>query len=193
LRRVCVFCGSSLGRDGRYRAAAESLARVLLARRIGLVFGGGSVGLMGVVADAVLAGGGSVTGVIPHGLAVREVAHARLPDLRVVPTMHARKALMAELSDGFVALPGGYGTLEELLEVVTWGQLGIHGKPTGVLDVDGYYEPLVALFDRAVAEGFVSPENRGLVLVDENADALLDRMAAYRAPARRAWVTPEEA
>jgi uncharacterized protein (TIGR00730 family) len=107
--------------------------------------------------------------------------------------MHARKALMAELSDGFVALPGGYGTLEELLEVVTWGQLGIHGKPTGVLDVDGYYEPLVALFDRAVAEGFVSPENRGLVLVDENADALLDRMAAYRAPARRAWVTPEEA
>jgi uncharacterized protein (TIGR00730 family) len=181
-----------VGRGGRYRAAAESLARVLLARGIGLVFGGGSVGLMGVVADAMLAGGGSVTGVIPHGLAVREVAHTRLADLRVVPSMHARKALMAELSDGFVALPGGYGTFEELLEVMTWAQLGIHAKPIGVLDVDGYYEPLVALFDRAVEEGFVSPENRGLVLVDEDADMLLDRMAAWRAPARRAWVAPDE-
>jgi uncharacterized protein (TIGR00730 family) len=192
VERVGVFCGSSLGRGGRYRAAAEALARALLARGIGLVFGGGSVGLMGVVADAVLAGGGAVTGVIPHGLVVREVAHRGLADMRVVPSMHARKALMAELSDGFVALPGGYGTLEELLEVVTWGQLGIHRKPVGILDVDGYFEPLIALFDRAVREGFVPPENRGLVLVDGAPEALLDRMAAYRGPAVRAWVTPEE-
>jgi uncharacterized protein (TIGR00730 family) len=193
LRRVCVFCGSAVGRSPRYREAAEALARGLLTRAIGLVFGGGSVGLMGVMADAVLAGGGAVTGVIPHGLAVREVAHRHLADMRVVPSMHARKALMAELSDGFVALPGGYGTLEELLEIVTWAQLGIHAKPVGILDVDGYYEPLVALFDRAVREGFVSPENRGLVLVDDDPDRLLVRMAAYRGPAVRSWVTPEEA
>jgi uncharacterized protein (TIGR00730 family) len=193
LRRVCIFCGSSVGRGPRYREAAESLARVFLQRGIGLVFGGGSVGLMGVVADAMLAGGGSVTGVIPHGLAVREVAHRGLRDMRVVPSMHARKALMAELSEGFVALPGGYGTFEELLEIVTWAQLGIHGKPMGILDVDGYFEPLIALFDRAVREGFVSPENRGLVLVEDTPEKLLDRMEAHRAAPRRAWVTPEEA
>jgi uncharacterized protein (TIGR00730 family) len=148
---------------------------------------------MGVVADAMLAGGGSVTGVIPDGLAVREVAHRGLREMRVVPSMHARKALMAELSDGFVALPGGYGTFEELLEIVTWAQLGIHGKPMGILDVDGYFEPLIALFDRAVREGFVSPENRGLVLVEDTPEKLLDRMEAHRPAPRRAWVTPEEA
>jgi uncharacterized protein (TIGR00730 family) len=145
VRRVCVFCGSSTGRDPRYAEQASALARELVSRGIGLVFGGGSVGLMGVDADAVLAGGAAVTGVIPRGLAARELAHRGVADMRVVPTMHARKALMAELADAFVALPGGIGTFEELLEIATWGQLGLHAKPIGVLNVAGYYDPLVAL------------------------------------------------
>jgi uncharacterized protein (TIGR00730 family) len=142
VRRVCVFCGSSPGHDPRYAASAAALARELVSRGIGVVFGGGSIGLMGVLADQALAGGGSVTGVIPHGLAARELAHRGVADMRVVPTMHARKALMAELADGFVALPGGIGTLDELFEIVTWSQLGIHRKPIGVLNVAGYYDPL---------------------------------------------------
>jgi len=191
VRRVCVFCGSSPGRDARYAAAAADLARGLVARGIGVVFGGGSVGLMGVLADRVLSGGGRLTGVIPHGLAARELAHRGVPDMRVVPTMHARKALMAELADGFVALPGGTGTLEELFEIVTWGQLGIHHKPVGVLNVAGYYDPLVALLEHAAAEGFV-PGGR-LVLVDVDAERLLDRMASHEPPVGPAWITPEEA
>ncbi|HUL79451.1 MAG TPA: TIGR00730 family Rossman fold protein, partial [Vicinamibacteria bacterium] len=191
VRRVCVFCGSSPGRDARYAAAAADLARGLVARGIGVVFGGGSVGLMGVLADRVLSGGGRLTGVIPHGLAARELAHRGVPDMRVVPTMHARKALMAELADGFVALPGGTGTLEELFEIVTWGQLGIHHKPVGVLNVAGYYDPLVALLEHAAAEGFV-PGGR-LVLVDVDAERLLDRMASHEPSVGPAWITPEEA
>jgi uncharacterized protein (TIGR00730 family) len=193
VRRVCVFCGSSPGRDPRYAGAAADLARALVARGIGVVFGGGSVGLMGVLADQVLASGGQVTGVIPHGLAARELAHRGVPDMRVVPTMHARKALMARLADGFVALPGGMGTLEELFEIVTWGQLGIHRKPVGVLNVAAYYDPLVAVLDRAVAEGFVSAANGRLILVDDDAERLLDRMAGQEPPAGPAWITPEEA
>ena len=193
MRRVCVFCGSSAGRDPRYAAQAKALARELAARGIGVVFGGGSVGLMGVLADHALAAGGRVTGVIPHGLAARELAHRGVADMRVVPTMHARKALMAELADGFVALPGGIGTLEELLEIATWVQLGIHRKPVGVLNVGGYYDPLVALLDHAADAGFVSGPNRRLFVVDDDPARLLDRLAAHVAPPGPAWITPEEA
>jgi len=192
VRRVCVFCGSSAGCDPRYAEQAAALARELVSRGMGVVFGGGSVGLMGVLADELLASGGAVTGVIPHGLAARELAHRGVADMRVVPTMHARKALMAELADGFVALPGGMGTLEELFEIVTWSQLGIHRKPIGVLNVAGYYDPLVALLDHAVAGGFVPPQSRGLVIVDEEPARLLDRMAAHEPPPGPAWITPEE-
>jgi uncharacterized protein (TIGR00730 family) len=193
VRRVCVFCGSSPGRDTRYVAAARELARALVARGQGLVFGGGSVGLMGVLADALLAAGGQALGVIPHGLVAREIAHRSLTEMRVVPSMHARKALMAELSDAFVALPGGFGTFEELLEMVTWAQLGIHGKPIGLLNVAGYYDSLIALVDHAVREGFVPPGNRGLILVDGEPGPLLERLSAYQSPARPEWITPGEA
>ncbi len=193
MKRVCVFCGSSPGRDPRYRDAASRLARTLVARRLGLVFGGGSVGLMGVLADAVLGAGGEAIGVIPHGLAAREVAHRGLRDLRVVPSMHARKSLMAELSDAFLALPGGFGTFEELFEVITWAQLGIHRKPIGLLNAGGYYDGLIGFLDHAVAEGFVSVENRGLVQVADTPEALLDRLAAHRQGAGPEWITPEEA
>jgi hypothetical protein len=192
VRRVCVFCGSSLGRDPRYAEQARALAREVVSRGMGVVFGGGSVGLMGVLADETLAGGGALTGVIPHGLAARELAHRGVADMRVVPTMHARKALMAELADGFVALPGGIGTLEELFEIVTWSQLGIHRKPVGVLNVAGYYDPLVALLEHAVAGGFVPAQSRDLVIVDEEAKRLLDRMSAHEPPPGPVWITPEE-
>jgi uncharacterized protein (TIGR00730 family) len=192
VRRVCVFCGSSLGRDPRHADEARALARELVSRGIGLVFGGGSVGLMGVVADEVLAAGGAVTGVIPHGLAARELAHRGVVDMRIVPTMHARKALMADLADGFVALPGGIGTLEELFEIVTWSQLGIHRKPVGVLNVAGYYDPLVALLDHAVAGGFVPARSRDLVIVDEQPSRLLDRLSTHEPPPGPVWITPEE-
>jgi uncharacterized protein (TIGR00730 family) len=193
VRRVCVFCGSSPGRDPRYVAAAREMALALVARGEGLVFGGGSVGLMGVLADALLAAGGQALGVIPHGLVAREIAHRSLTEMRVVPSMHARKALMAELSDAFVALPGGFGTFEELLEMVTWAQLGIHGKPIGLLNVAGYYDSLIALVDHAVREGFVPPGNRGLILVDGEPGPLLERLSAYQSPARPEWITPGEA
>jgi hypothetical protein len=192
VRRVCVFCGSSLGRDARYAEQTRALAREIVSRGIGVVFGGGSVGLMGVLADEALAGGGALTGVIPHGLAARELAHRGVADMRVVPTMHARKALMAELADGFVALPGGIGTLEELFEIVTWSQLGIHRKPVGVLNVAGYYDPLVALLDHVVAGGFVPARSRDLVIVDEEPSRLLDRMSAHEPPPGPVWITPEE-
>jgi uncharacterized protein (TIGR00730 family) len=192
VRRVCVFCGSSAGRDPLYAAAARELAKALVDRGLGLVFGGSSLGLMGILADAVLAGGGEARGVIPHGLAAREIAHRRLTEMRVVPSMHARKALMAELADAFVALPGGFGTFEELLEMVTWSQLGIHGKPVGLLNVAGYYDPLIALVDHAVTEGFVSPENGSLILVEREPGPLLERLALHRRPPGPEWVSPEE-
>jgi hypothetical protein len=193
MRRVCVFCGSSPGRRGVYAEAARRLGRTLAGRGIGLVYGGASVGLMGAVADAVLdAGGAEVIGVIPEALVRKEVVHSGLPDLRVVGSMHERKALMAELSDGFVALPGGIGTLEELFEVWTWAQLGVHPKPCGLLDVAGFYAPLGAFMDQVVREGFLRPEHRDLLLIDTEPAPLLDRMAAYRPPPLRAWLTPEE-
>ena len=184
LARVCVFCGSQPGRDPRYLEAASRLGGLLARRGVGLVYGGATVGLMGAVADAVLAAGGEVDGVIPTGLAEKEIAHLRLTRLHTVETMHERKALMARLADGFVTLPGGTGTLDELFEIVTWAQLGIHDKPVGLLDVAGYYRPLVAFLRRTVDEGFVragdlcaAPDGSGrLLLVDDDAEALLDRM-----------------
>ena len=192
MKRVCVFCGSAVGRDPRHRDAALALADALVERSLGLVFGGGSVGLMGVLANAVLAKGGEAIGVIPHGLAAREVAHRGLGDLRVVPSMHARKSLMADLSDAFLALPGGFGTFEELFEVITWAQLGIHGKPIGLLNVAGYYDSLIRFLDNTVAEGFASAANRGLLLIADEPDELLDRLLQHRPPDRPEWITPEE-
>jgi uncharacterized protein (TIGR00730 family) len=161
-------------------------------RGIGLVYGGGRVGLMGAIADAVLEEGGEVTGVIPFALDAREVAHRGLTELRVVSSMHERKAMMADLSDAFVALPGGYGTFEEFCEVLTWSQLGLHPKPCGLLNVENYYGRLLSLFDHAVAERFVRPEHRALVLEAEDPEALLDALEAFRPPALEKWLDREE-
>ena len=188
MRRVCVFCGSSLGSRPAYADAARRLGEALARRRMGLVYGGGSIGLMGVVADAALAASGEVIGVIPGALERRELAHGKLTKLHVVGSMHERKARMAELSDAFVALPGGLGTLEELAEVLTWAQLGLHRKPCALLDAGGYWRPLTAFLDHAVAERFVRPEHRAMVLVEEEPEALLDRLASYRPPAVEKWI-----
>src|SRR6185503_16333609 len=193
LRRVCIFCGSSTGVRPDYREAAETIAAHLAQRRIDIVFGGGCVGLMGVVADTALAHGGHVIGVIPSALVAREVAHRGLPDLRIVSSMHERKALMASLADAFIALPGGFGTLEEFSEVVTWTQLGLHRKPCGLLNVAGYYDPLVDLFDRAVADGFVRPENRRIVVADSDPVALIERLVERPAVAAEAGIGPADA
>src|SRR5512146_3528339 len=166
MRRICVFCGSSSGVRPVYRAAAERVGRYLAERGIGVVFGGGKVGLMGALADAALTAGGEVVGVIPGHLMAREVGHNGLTKMHVVGSMHERKAMMADLSDAFIALPGGYGTFEEFCEVLTWSQLGLHRKPCGLLNVEDYYSPLLEMFDHAVAEQFVVPESRDLVLVD---------------------------
>ena len=179
-KRICVFCGSSPGARPCYAAAATSLARHLAAQGIGIVYGGGKVGLMGALADAALEAGGDIIGVIPQSLVEKELAHPGLSDLRVVGSMHQRKALMAELADAFIALPGGYGTFEEFCEVLTWSQLGFHVKPCGVLNVGGFYDPLLALFDRAVEDRFIRAEHRGLVLADTGIDALLERLASFK-------------
>src|SRR5579864_5660001 len=184
--RLTVFCGSSLGRSPAYAQAARELGREMLARNVGLVYGGASVGLMGVLADTVLAGGGEVVGVIPRHLVAREIAHAGLTDLRVVDTMHERKALMAELGDAFVALPGGAGTLEELFEAWAWAQLGLHVKPCGVLNVDGYYDSLLQLVRHTVEEGFMRTEYAAMLIAEQQAAALLDRFSTYR-PAGEKW------
>lgn len=163
MRNICVFCGSKFGRNPAFEKAASELGAAIAARGLGVVYGGGQVGLMGVVADAALKAGGRVVGVIPQALADREVAHHGLTELHVVASMHERKAMMADLSDAFVALPGGYGTLEELFEVVTWLQLGIHDRPIALLNVAGYYDSLIEMIDLAVQEDFVSQSNRGLI------------------------------
>ena len=181
-----MFCGSARGTRPSYAWAAETLAEDLARRGTRLVYGGGNVGLMKVIADAALARGVHVTGIIPQGLADRELAHHGISELRVVDSMHARKALMAELSDGFVAMPGGVGTFEEWFEMLTWSQLGIHRKPCGLLNVDGYYGDLLALLDRAVAEGFLKPKHRANVLVAGTAGALLDAMESWQPLAGRA-------
>jgi uncharacterized protein (TIGR00730 family) len=193
MKRLCVFLGSKPGLRPEYRAAAESLGRLLAGRGLELVYGGGNIGLMGVLADACLAAGGGVIGVIPESLVGREVSgrtveHSGLTRLEVVDSMHARKARMAELADGFVALPGGFGTFEELFEILTWAQLGFHHKPIGLLNVADYYAPLLALCDQAVAEGFLSPGDRELLLDRADPAALLEAMADYRPPAVTAWI-----
>jgi uncharacterized protein (TIGR00730 family) len=185
MRAVCVFCGSSDGRRPEYRAAATELGMLLGAAGITVVFGGASVGLMGAVADAALAAGGKVIGVIPRGFADRELAHPGLTELHLTDSMHERKALMADLSDGFVALPGGLGTLEELAEITTWAQLGLHHKPVGVLDVPtaegaGFYSLLLDFVDHMVAEGFAAPANRALIVQAETPGELFDKLLAWR-------------
>jgi len=179
LRRVCVFCGSKHGVRPEYTEAARATGTALVAAGIDLVYGGGRVGLMGEVADAVLAAGGRVIGVIPEHMADREIAHHDVTELRIVSSMHERKALMYELSDGFVALPGGLGTLEELFEITTWSQLGLHSKPAGLLDVDAFYTPLVAFLDQLVAEGFVAERHRRLLRVAAKPADLLEQLAAF--------------
>lgn len=182
MKRICVFCGSSVGARPAYADAARATASELLRRRLGVVYGGGGIGLMGVLADAMLERGGEVIGVIPRPLASRELAHPGLTDLRVVESMHDRKALMASLADGFVAMPGGLGTFEETLEILTWSQLGIHRKPIGLLNVDGYYDGLLGLIAHALDEGFVPPECRALFVSAATPVDLLDAMEAWRPP-----------
>jgi uncharacterized protein (TIGR00730 family) len=196
MKRICVFCGSSAGHDPRYRKAAEAVGRTLAGRGIELVYGGGNIGLMGAVADACLEAGGTVTGVIPESLMGKEVAgrpvdHRALTRLEVVDSMHTRKARMAELADGFIALPGGFGTFEEFCEILTWGQLGFHAKPMGLLNVNGFYDSLLALFDHAVREGFLRAENRAMALAATDIGRLLDAMADYRAEPVSKWLKEE--
>ncbi len=181
LRRLCVFCGASPGRNPAYAAFAHDVGAALAGRGIGIVYGGGRVGLMGALADGALAAGGEVIGVIPRGLVERELAHAGVTDLRVVESLHERKAVMASLADGFVALPGGLGTLEELAEVMSWAQLDLHDKPCGVLDPTGYFEPLLAFLERAVDEGFLATGQRELLVVARDLDGLLTRFRAHSA------------
>lgn len=192
VQRVAVFCASSLGARPDYADAARALVAELARRSMGIVYGGASVGLMGVVADAALAAGLEVIGVIPRALDAREVAHRGLTELHVVDSMHTRKATMAELADGFLALPGGFGTLEELAEVLTWAQLGLHEKPCGALDVAGYFTPLVAYFDNAVAEGLLRAEHRAMLLVDRDPARLLEAFATWTAPTVTKWIEPGE-
>ncbi len=191
MRRVCIFCGSNTGARGIYAQAARAVGTALVRRQVGLVFGGGCVGLMGIVADTVLAAGGEVIGVIPEALVAKELAHQGVGDLRVVSSMHERKALMADLADAFVALPGGYGTFEEFCEVVTWAQLGLHRKPCGLLNVGRFYDPLLAFFDHAVVERFVRPEHRALVLQDDDPEGLLERLARFHPPLLEKWIDRE--
>ena len=192
LRRVCVFCGSSAGARPAYAEAARDLGRALAAAGIDLVYGGGNVGLMGLVADAVLEGGGHVTGVIPEHLTAREIDHPDVEDLRVVDTMHERKALMHDLSDAFITLPGGLGTMEELFEIWTWLQLGLHTKPIGLLQVEGYFDHLLGFLDHAVEEGFVQLRIRQLLVADTDPDDLLARLADFDPPATARWIGPED-
>ena len=192
LRRLCVYCGSKAGNLPDYAEAAHALGARLAEEGVGLVYGGASVGLMGVVADAVLGGGGEALGVLPHGLAAKEVAHPGLTELFLVNSMHERKALMADLADGFVALPGGLGTLEEVAEALTWAQLGIHHKPCGLLNVAGFFDGLVAYLDHAAAEGLLRPEHRALLVVAETPEALLDRFRAYHPPEIPQWISRRE-
>ena len=187
-RRLCVFCGSSKGARETYIHAAQTLGRELVARGIELVYGGGNVGLMGALANSVLAAGGRVTGVITEHLTTFEIGHINIHDLRVVKTMHERKALMAELADGFIALPGGIGTYEEFFEVLTWAQLGIHSKPCAILNVDGFYDPLLNLMNHAVEERFVRAAHRDLIVVETEPAALIDRMAKFPAPSVHKWI-----
>jgi len=193
LKRISVFCGSRDGSRSSYVQAAEALGRALLQRGIGLVYGGGGVGMMGRISETVKSGGGEIIGIIPNALLAREAGRNDIGELRIVRSMHERKAMMVEISDGFIAIPGGFGTFEEFCEIVTWAQLGLHAKPVGLLNVDSYFDPLIAQFDRAVTEEFAYPENRALILHETNPDRLLDLMEAYNPPKIEQWIDPDEA
>ena len=192
MKRICVFAGSNSGANAEYLAGARELGRALAERQIGLVYGGARVGLMGALADEALSGGGHVIGVIPEALVTKEIAHRGLSELRVVKSMHERKAMMADLADGFVALPGGWGTLEEFFEVLTWGQLGLHRKACGLLNVQGYFDRLLAFADHCVEEGFVKGEHRAMISVSGSPNVLLDSLASYKAPAVKKWIDRAE-
>jgi hypothetical protein len=195
MKRICVFCGSNIGSRPIYRERAQRLGEALAQRGLGLVYGGGRVGLMGALADAALAAGGEVIGVIPHMLSAKEIAHGGLTQMHLVSTMHERKALMADLADAFIALPGGYGTLDELCEILTWAQLGLHQKPCALYNIEGYYDPLLTLLDHAAAEKFLRPEHRALVLVEYDLPRLLDRLHQWRPPAQEPilkWIERED-
>ena len=192
INTICIYCGSSSGRHETYDSAANALAEALVSRNIKLVYGGADIGLMGVVANQVLKLGGEVIGVIPKALALKEVAHKHLTQLHITESMHERKMMMAELSDGFIALPGGIGTLEELFEIWTWAQLGFHNKPCGLLNINGYYDSLIGFLDHVLAEQFVKKEHHALLLVETNPNTLLDRYSNYQPPAIRHWVSKDE-
>jgi uncharacterized protein (TIGR00730 family) len=191
LRRICLYAGSSPGADPAYAEAAATLARILAERGIGIAYGGAGVGLMGVLADTAMESGGEVIGVLPRALASREIGHRGLTRLEIVETMHERKARMADLSDAFIALPGGLGTLEEVVEALTWTMLGIHSKPVGLLSVGGYYEPLEAVLDQAHEQGFLRPEHRGIVISDDDPGDLLERLGEWEPVHASRW-TPAE-
>jgi uncharacterized protein (TIGR00730 family) len=191
-RRFCVFCGSSTGVRPAYSVAAAALAQCLVSRGIAIVYGGANRGLMGVLADAALKAGGEVIGVMPRSLAKKEIMHDGLSDLRVVGSMHERKAMMAELSDAFIAMPGGYGTFEEFCEVLTWTQLGLHRKPCGILNVGGYYDHLLALFDHAVTEEFVKPVHRRMIIAGSDPESLVRILLEYELPLVEKWIDAKE-
>ncbi len=188
ISRLCVFCGSASGANGEYAAVARAFGAVLARRGITLVYGGGRVGMMGAIADAALAAGGKVIGVIPRLLARKEIAHDGLTELIQVETMHERKARMADMADGFVAMPGGMMTFEEFFEILTWAQLGIHAKPCGLLNAARYYDPLISLLDHAVEQQFLRPEHRAMVLVADQGEALLEKLRGYTPPAVEKWI-----
>ncbi|MBI2993409.1 MAG: TIGR00730 family Rossman fold protein [Gammaproteobacteria bacterium] len=193
MRSVCVFCGANAGRKQKFARAARETARALVDHGLTIVYGGGSVGMMGILADAALEAGGKVVGVLPGQLHRKEMAHAGLTQLHIVGSMHERKALMAELSDGFIALPGGLGTLEELFEVLSWAQLGLHAKPCGLLNIGGYFNKLNAFLELAVAERFLRREHRSLLLIDTDVERLLRRFARFRPARLRRWIGPRQA
>ena len=188
MKRLCVYCGSSSGGKPDYARVARQLAHAMVSRNIGLVYGGASVGIMGEIANAVLEEGGNVIGVIPKRLFAKEIAHTGITELREVGSMHERKSLMADLSDGFIALPGGFGTIEEILEIITWSQLGMHRKPCGLLNVCRYYDKLIEFLDHAVSEQFIKTSHRSTILIDESPDALLEKFRAYKALETTKWI-----
>ena len=192
MKRIGLFCGSNAGAAPAYTRAARELAATLTEAGLGLVYGGGNIGLMGAAADEMLVRGSEVIGVIPKALVARELAHPGLTQLHVVPSMHERKALMAELSDGFVALPGGFGTFDELCEILTWAQLGLHRKPCGLLNVAGFFDPFLAQVEHAVRDQFIRPEHQALLLVEADPRRLLERMSGFRAPAAHKWIDRDQ-
>ena len=192
INRICVYCGSSPGKNPAFSLAASYLAKTMCEREIGLVYGGAAVGVMGALANAVLGAGGEAIGVIPKSLAIKEVAHDKLTELHVVSSMHERKAMMAELAEGFIALPGGWGTLEEIFEILTWAQLGFHEKPCGLLNIEGYYDGLISFLDNAIEQQFVREVYRTMLMTSHDPVDLLNQFASYRAPKVRKWMGEDE-